>query len=106
MLIDMTLILTFVPLLYIFAALPILRRRAGGNNDGIMLVPGGSFGCWLACVLGFAATLLAIVTSVVPPDGSSDCGLFLIKVVGGCVLIIGVGLAFYARGRRRSDAHD
>ncbi len=105
-LIDMTLILTFVPLLYIFAALPMLRRRAGGNNDGIMLVPGGSFGCWLASVLGFAATLLAIVTSVVPPDGSSDRGLFLIKVVGGCVLIIGVGLAFYARGRRRSDAHD
>ena len=96
---------SFLPLLYIFTALPLLRHRAAGKNDGINLIPGGSLGCWLVSALGFATTLLAIVTSIVPPDTSADRGLFLIKVGGGCVLIIGIGLAFYARGRyRRSSA--
>ena len=98
LLIDMTLILTFIPLLYILAALPVLRRRAAGNNGGITLIPGGAFGCWLVSAVGFATTLLAIVTSMVPPEGSGRA-LFFIKVIGGCVLLIGVGLAFYAHGR-------
>ena len=33
MLINMTVILTFVPLLYLFAALPVLRRRAAGARE-------------------------------------------------------------------------
>jgi amino acid transporter len=103
LLIDMTLILSFLPLLYIFTALPLLRHRAAGKNDGINLIPGGSIGCWLVSALGFATTLLAIVTSIVPPDTSANRGLFLIKVGGGCVLIIGIGLAFYACGRYRRD---
>ena len=103
LLIDMTLILTFLPLLYIFAALPMLRRRAAGSNAGLTLIPGGAPGCWLASGLGFATTLLAIVTSVVPPDGSSNRGLFFAKVVGGCILMLAVGLVFYARGRRHRD---
>ena len=98
-LIDMTLILTFVPLMYLFAALPVMRRRAAGNNAGIALVPGGVVGCWIASAVGFAATVLAIVTSLIPPDGTSP-GLFLAKVGGGCVLFIAVGLAFYVRGQR------
>ncbi len=100
-LIDMTLILTFIPLLYIFAALPVLRRRAAGANAEIRLIPGGEFGCWLASGLGFATTLLAIVTTLVPPEHSSHPELFFLKVGGGSCLLIGIGLAFYARGRNR-----
>ena len=101
---DMTLILGFLPLLYLFAALPVLRRRAAGRNVGVTLVPGGRFGCVLACGLGFATTLLAIVTSLVPPDDSGSPRLFLSKVLGGCLLMIGTGLVLYARGRRRRRA--
>ncbi len=96
-LIDMTLILTFIPLLYIFAALPILRRRGVGSDHATIAIPGGTIGCWLTCGLGFATTLLAIVTSMVPPQGSS-AGMFFLKVVVGCVLFIGIGLVFHARG--------
>ncbi len=102
-LIDMTLILTFVPLMYLFAALPVMRRRAAGNNAGISLVPGGIVGCWIVSAVGFAATVLAIVTSLVPQDGASR-GLFLAKVGGGCVLFIAVGLVFYVRGKRAQVA--
>ena len=96
-LLDMTIILSLLPLLYMFAALPVLRRRAAGNNDGITLVPGGAMTCWLASGLGFATTLLAIVTSMVPPAGSTDPALFFVKVIGGSVMLVGAGLGFYLR---------
>ena len=98
-LIDMTLILTFIPLLYIFAALPVLRWRGVGSDHATIVIPGGIPGCWLTCGLGFATTLLAIVTSMLPPENGSSAVLFFLKVVGGCALFIGAGMVFYARGR-------
>lgn len=101
-LLDMTVILSLMPLLYIFASLPVLRWRAAGRDDGITLVPGGAAGCWLAAAVGFSTTLFAIVTSAMPPAGSTDEGLFLLKVVGGSALLIAVGWTFFVRGRRRA----
>lgn len=98
-LIDMTVILGLLPLLYIFAALPVLRQRAANDSRGITLVPGGALGCWLVSALGVSTTLLAIVTSMVPPEHSNHPGLFFLKVVGGSALLIGIGLMFYLRGR-------
>jgi len=108
-LIDMTIILTFVPLFYIFAAVPTLRCRAAGSNAGIMLIPGGAVVCWLASGIGFATTLLAVCTSLVPPEDSHNPRLFLLKVVGGCIVLIAAGLVFYFRGHgthaRVASAH-
>ena len=98
-LIDMTLILTFIPLLYIFAALPILRWRGVGSDHATIAIPGGTPGCWLTCGLGFATTLLAVGTALLPPENGSSAVLFVLKVVVGCVLFIGIGLVFYARGK-------
>jgi amino acid transporter len=42
MLLDMAIILYFIPFLYMFAALPALRVKAAGNNAGVSLVPGGT----------------------------------------------------------------
>jgi len=102
MLIDMTLILSFLPLLYMFAALPMLRRRAAGMNKNvnITLIPGGPFACWLVGGTGFLVTLLALVVAMVPPADSASRILFAIKVIGGCATLIAVGLVFYSRGRR------
>ncbi len=98
-LLDMTIITAMMPLLYIVAAYPILRHRAAGRNAGVTLSPGGPLICWLAGFSGFATTALAIVTSMIPPTGSTNPGLFVAKVVGGSALLIGVGLVFYRRGR-------
>lgn len=46
-LIDITIILTFMPLFYIFAALPTLRGRTAGSNAGMTFIPGGTVVCWL-----------------------------------------------------------
>jgi len=100
MLLDMTIILYFVPFLYMFAALPILRRKAKGNDAGVHLVPGGIAGVWLVASLGFVATFLSIILALMPPAGSANPQMFVAKVGGGCLLFILGGLGFYYRNRR------
>jgi amino acid transporter len=99
-LLDMTVILSLLPLLYIFASLPVLRRRAAGRNDGITLVAGGGLGCWVWATVGFATTAFAIITSMIPPEGTRPA-LFIAKVIGGSALLVGAGLLFYFNGSRR-----
>jgi amino acid transporter len=99
-LVDMTLILTFVPLLYMFVAAPILRGRAPAGDPGVTLVPGGRFASWLVAGSGFAVTLLAVVVAMIPPSDSTNRTLFAIKVIGGSAVLLAIGLAFYFRGRR------
>ncbi len=101
MLIDMTVILSFLPLLYMFAALPVLRRRGSGQSGDIALIPGGPFICWLVGGTGFLITLLALILAMVPPADSSRPALFAIKVIGGSAALIIVGLVFYHRRRTR-----
>jgi uncharacterized membrane-anchored protein YitT (DUF2179 family) len=43
--------------------------------------------------------LLGIIFSMVPPANDPNPRNFLLKVAGGCVLPIGIGLAFYRRGK-------
>jgi glutamate:GABA antiporter len=108
LLIDMTVALVCVVWLYIFISLPVLRRRAAGHNEGVKLVPGGPVICWLVAALGAAATIFAGVVCLVPPPGSPHPGLFLLKGVGGCVLILVAGIILYAQGRKRradTDRH-
>ena len=104
MLLDMTIILYFIPFLYMFAALPALRKKAAGNNAGVSLVPGGNAGVWLCSALGFSATLLSVVLAILPPAGSSDPQMFVLKVGGGCLLFVAAGLIFYYRNRSQGRA--
>jgi glutamate:GABA antiporter len=100
-LVDMTVIMTLLPLLYMFAALPVLRRRASGRLEGVMTIPGGMAVSWLVAASGFAVTLLAVMFAMVPPATSANRALFAVKVIGGSVVLIGTGLGFYFRGRVR-----
>lgn len=100
LLLDLSIILYFIPFLYMFAALPILRRRAGGGDEGVTLVPFGNAGPWLFGGLGFAATMLSVVLAFIPPAGTSNPGLFVAKVVASTLLFLAVGLGFYWRGRK------
>ncbi len=102
MLLDLSIILYFIPFLYMFASLPVLRRKAAGNNAGVSLVPGGSFGVWLFAGLGLAATMLSIGLAVMPPAESENPQLFVLKVGGGAVLFVVIGLAFYYRNRGKA----
>ena len=104
--IDITIILYFIPFLYMFAAAVKLAGRPDRTaNPHAVLVPGGKAGVWIACTLAFSVTLLLIIVSVFPPGDSSNRKLFLIKVVGTTVLAVAVGLILYFRGagKKRSE---
>ena len=101
LLIDMTAALSCAVWVYIFAALPVLRRRGVGDNEEVAPIPGGPRVGWMVAWLGVLATTFATVVSLIPPAGSAHPTLFLIKGAGGCVLVFAVGLLICHRGRAR-----
>jgi len=103
MLVDATLIVYFIPYLYMFAA-AIRLRVAIERTPGAIPVPGGAAGSWIVNGVGFTTTLLAIILALVPPsDEAGKIGFFL-KVFGGCTAFVVAGFLFYAWAERRRAA--
>jgi amino acid transporter len=100
-LVNATILIYFVPFLYMYAAVMRLAWRPDRNaNAAAVLIPGGKIGVLMAGVLGFGITAFAMGLSLVPTaDVSSRLG-FWVKVAGGTVGSILVGLVLYARGAR------
>ena len=98
-LIDMSIILGFIPLIYMFAALPILRARAHGIPAEGSPLPRGSWSCWLTAGSGITVTVLGAFVAMIPPTHSPNPALIALKVVGGSTVLIGIGLAFFFRAR-------
>lgn len=103
-LVSMSVILYFIPFLYMYAAaikLAYRPDRQGGQN---VLVPGGKVGIWIAGSLAFAITLGSMIVAGISPDGPGSRAAYLGKVVLCTVLFIGVGLTLYFRGARKKRA--
>jgi amino acid transporter len=106
-LIDAAIILYFIPFLYMFAAvIKLAGRKDRKENTHAILVPGGKAGVWISGVLGFAVVLVGIFVSVVPPGDSSNKLGFELKLVGGTLASILLGLALYWRGARAKKAEN
>jgi len=101
-LVDMTITLTFIPLVYLFAALPVLRAKRVGERDAVLRIPGGAAGIGLVTLLGVGSTLLSIVFALAPPPHGS-VPMFYAKVISGCLLFLGIGLVFYYSRRHGGD---
>ena len=105
-LIDVTIILYFIPFLYMYAAaIKLAARKDRSENPQAVLIPGGKPGVWIVSGIAFAVTLLSIFVSILPPGDSSNRKLFLIKVVGGTIVAMVLGLVLYYRGVR-AKAHE
>jgi uncharacterized membrane protein len=103
--VDITIILYFIPFLYMFAAAIKLANRPDRKmNPHAVLVPGGKAGVWVACGLATSVTVLSIVVSVFPPGDSSNRTLFVVKVMGTTIAAIAIGLVLYFRGARRRES--
>jgi amino acid transporter len=89
-LVDMCLILYFIPYLYLFLAVPRVLPDAKP---------------WLraASLVGLGVTAVAILTTVFPAGSAID-GLALAKTLGGTAVMLCVGLALYALAHRGSHA--
>jgi amino acid transporter len=97
-LIDMSLLIYFIPYLYLFICLMVYCWKQPGAN---LIIPGGRFGALLAGISGAAITLFAMVVAMFPPPGTTQVWLHELKLGGGAALLLGAGLAIYWRARRR-----
>ncbi len=98
-LVDVAIILYFIPFLYMYAAaIKLAGRKDRLENPHAVLIPGGKPGVWIASGIAFAVTLLSIIVSVLPPGDSANRALFLIKVVGSTLAAMALGLTLYYRG--------
>jgi glutamate:GABA antiporter len=98
-LIDAAIILYFIPFLYMFAAvIKLAVRNDRKSNPHAVLIPGGIPGVWICGGLGFIVVLIGIFVSLVPPGDSANKLGFELKLVGGTIASILLGLILYWRG--------
>jgi len=101
LLILAAIILYFIPFLYMFAAVVKLAGRPDRkSNERAVLIPGGKIGVWIAASCGFVVVLGSIVLSLFPPGDEANKVLFELKLVGGTLASILIGLCLYWRGAR------
>lgn len=91
-LVDATLILYFVPYLYMFYAFVVLKKKA---NKGAF-----NFPAWLG-YLGMLTTVFAIVMATIPPPETKNIFFFEAKVFGGVIFFF--ALAFFLFNRSSSS---
>ena len=101
-LVDMSVILYFIPFLYMYGAVIKLAYRPDrASSENAVLVPGGKAGVWITGLLGFVITAGSMVLAAVPPGGVTSKPLFVLKLVFWTAVFIGIGLALYWRGARK-----
>ncbi len=95
-LVNLTILIYFVPYLYLFPALIRLRRMGGGADEpSVVRVPGGSAGMWLAAGAGSFATALSVALVFVPPPDTTNVLNYEANLIGQAVLVLGAGVALY-----------
>ena len=97
-LIDMSLLIYFIPYLYLFICFMVHCWKRGGVT---LVVPGGKAGALLAGISGSAITLFAMVVALFPPAGTAQVRLHELKLGGGAAFLVGAGLVIYWRARRK-----
>lgn len=90
-LLDMTIILYFIPYLYVFAAYLVLL----GNRNGSQ-APRKAM-----ALMGFLSVLLSIFLASVPTGSTGELWVFELKLWGGVLGFMGVGFWFARRSGDR-----
>jgi glutamate:GABA antiporter len=105
-LVGATIVVYFIPFLYMYAAaIKLAYRPDRAANPNAVLIPGGKFGVWLAASLGFAVVLAGIALSFIPPAEAESRWRFEAKLVGGVAVAVLTGIALYFRGARQKSRH-
>lgn len=83
LLVDMTVIMYFVPFLYLFATAFKFGQRVSG-------------------AAGMLVTAMAVVLSLIPPPDAASVWLFELKLIGGFVLVAGSARACFQRFKAKA----
>jgi len=81
LLVDMTVIVYFIPFAYMFAA-------------------AWKFGRKTSAAMGLAVTLISIAVSLVPPNDARSVALFEFKLIAGCAVLVVLARMLFAAARR------
>ena len=104
--VNLTILIYFVPYLYLFMALVRLRQLDGGTREGAapnaLIVPGGWLGLWIVAACGFLATAISLGLLFVPPPGTEHVLNYELNIVLQGLVVLGIGLLFYRRSSRRA----
>ena len=101
--VNLTILVYFVPYLYLFAALIRLRRL-----DRDMPVDDNACACRAArrrvaiAACGFLATLIALGLVFVPPPDTANVLNYEVNLIGQASLLLVIGFGFYVFARRRA----
>ncbi|MFL6542541.1 MAG: hypothetical protein ACJ8I9_05195, partial [Chthoniobacterales bacterium] len=69
------------------------------------LVPGGLTGAVIAGVAGIAITIFAMIVALIPPAGTTQIWLHELKLAGGSLFLIALGVVIYRRARPSTVAN-
>jgi amino acid transporter len=97
-LIDMSLLIYFIPYLYLFACFMVHCWQYRAEQS--LVIPGGKIGALVAGIAGVAITLFAMVVAVFPPPGTGNVVLHETKLIGGSLVLVAIGLLIYWRASR------
>ena len=101
-LVSAAIVLYFIPFIYMYAAVIKLAWKEDREKDkNAVLIPGGKAGVCICGILGLLAVIAGIFFSLIPPGEETNKVLFEVKVLGGTVATIAVGLVLYYRGARQ-----
>lgn len=98
-LVNLTILVYFVPYLYLFLSLPRLRRLAGDPIPGELRIPGGAAGLWVVALTGLGATIIALALVFVPPPGTTSVLNYEGSLILQALAVVGVGFLLFRRER-------
>jgi amino acid transporter len=102
--VNLTILVYFLPYLYLFASF--LRLRAMDADmpvdENTVRIPGGAAGAWLVAGCGVTATLVAMGLLFIPPTGTENVLNYEANLIGQAAVLIGIGMFFYWSARARN----
>jgi len=98
-LVSMTIVTTFLPFLFVFAAM--IRVQSRPVSAEVRRVPGGRRVAVVLAAIGFLSTAFTIVLSVIPADEEPNKPLAVAKVLVATAVLIGSGAIVFAVAQRR-----
>jgi glutamate:GABA antiporter len=91
-------VITMVPFMLLFASMIRLQQEPAGAE--VIRVPGGQPVAVLLATIGFATAAFATLLSLIPPPEEPHKHLYFAKIVGSAAVLIFLGMALFALGRR------